>query len=133
MFNIYYILFNLYALTLNIINQSMMKFLETYYPALLAFLSFLLSVSLWFNDYREEGIFVGIWVPSILCFSIFFKLAKKWVMSNLILFIIGFAIFSTYMFFLVRMTWKQHKIQEQNDRRIINLQNTEQKKNSVAS
>ena len=54
-----------------------MKFVETYYPAMLAFLSFLLSVYLWFNDYRDEGIFVGIWVPSILCFAIFFKLAKK--------------------------------------------------------
>ena len=54
-----------------------MKYLETYYPAILAFLSFLLSVYLWFNGHREEGIFVGIWVPSILCFSIFFKLAKK--------------------------------------------------------
>lgn len=54
-----------------------MKFVETYYPAMLAFLSFLLSVYLWFNDYRDEGIFVGIWVPSILCFAIFFKLAKN--------------------------------------------------------
>jgi hypothetical protein len=31
-----------------------------------AFLSFLLSVSLWFSGDREAGIFVGIWVPSIL-------------------------------------------------------------------
>ncbi|MDG2168841.1 MAG: hypothetical protein P8L44_13060 [Opitutales bacterium] len=30
-----------------------------------AFLSFLFSVSLWFKGYREEGLFVGIWVPSI--------------------------------------------------------------------
>lgn len=29
-------------------------------------LSFLFSVSLWFGGYREEGLFVGIWVPSIL-------------------------------------------------------------------
>ncbi len=31
-----------------------------------AFLSFLLSVYLWFRGQREEGLFVGIWVPSIL-------------------------------------------------------------------
>ncbi len=30
-----------------------------------AFVSFVLSVSLWFLDYREEGIFVGLWVPAI--------------------------------------------------------------------
>ena len=32
-------------------------------------LSFVLSVSLWFSGKREEGIFVGIWVPSILAFG----------------------------------------------------------------
>lgn len=31
--------------------------------------SFLLSVSLWFAGYREEGLFVGLWVPSILSFG----------------------------------------------------------------
>jgi|TARA_R100001460_G_scaffold101831_1_gene145964 hypothetical protein len=41
-----------------------------YYPVILAFLSFLYSVTLWFNGYQLEGIFVGIWVPSILAFSI---------------------------------------------------------------
>jgi hypothetical protein len=34
-----------------------------------AFLSFLFSVSLWFFGYREEGVFVGLWVPSILAFG----------------------------------------------------------------
>ncbi len=29
-------------------------------------LSFLFSVSLWFSGYHQEGLFVGIWVPSIL-------------------------------------------------------------------
>ena len=29
-------------------------------------LSFLLSVGLWFSGSREEGLFVGLWVPSIL-------------------------------------------------------------------
>ena len=28
--------------------------------------SFLFSVSLWFAGLRDEGIFVGLWVPSIL-------------------------------------------------------------------
>jgi len=28
--------------------------------------SFLLSVSLWFTGAREQGLFVGLWVPSIL-------------------------------------------------------------------
>ncbi len=28
--------------------------------------SFLLSIALWFTDNREEGVFVGLWVPSIL-------------------------------------------------------------------
>ena len=42
----------------------------TYYPVILAFVSFLYSVSLWFTGNKLEGIFVGIWVPSILAFSI---------------------------------------------------------------
>jgi hypothetical protein len=29
-------------------------------------LSFALSVFLWFSGQKEEGLFVGIWVPSIL-------------------------------------------------------------------
>jgi len=31
--------------------------------------SFLFSVYLWFSGSREEGLFVGIWVPSILSFG----------------------------------------------------------------
>ncbi len=31
-----------------------------------AFVSFVLSVLLWFSGHRQEGIFVGLWVPSIL-------------------------------------------------------------------
>lgn len=34
-----------------------------------AFLSFLFSVSLWFAGFRDEGVFVGLWVPSILSFG----------------------------------------------------------------
>jgi len=29
-------------------------------------ISFILSVSLWFLGHKEQGIFVGLWVPSIL-------------------------------------------------------------------
>lgn len=33
---------------------------------LAAFVSFVISVSLWFTGNESEGIFVGLWVPSIL-------------------------------------------------------------------
>jgi hypothetical protein len=36
-----------------------------------AFLSFVLSVYLWFSGSQQQGIFVGIWVPSILSFGAF--------------------------------------------------------------
>jgi hypothetical protein len=43
-----------------------------------AFLSFLFSISLWFGIFgapdKEAGIFVGIWVPSILALGNYFKL-----------------------------------------------------------
>jgi len=32
-------------------------------------LSFLLSVYLWFSGDKDSGLFVGIWVPSILSFG----------------------------------------------------------------
>ena len=44
----------------------MKKFIFAYYPLILAFISFLFSVTLWFTGNQLEGIFVGIWVPSIL-------------------------------------------------------------------
>ena len=34
-----------------------------------AFASFILSVTLWFTGSHEEGIFVGLWVPSILALA----------------------------------------------------------------
>ena len=43
---------------------------------LLAFISFLFSVTLWFSGMREEGLFVGIWVPSILSLANFFNSTK---------------------------------------------------------
>ena len=36
---------------------------------LAALISFVLSVSLWFGDRKEDGLFVGLWVPSILSFG----------------------------------------------------------------
>ncbi len=54
-----------------------MKFLEKYYPILLAFISFIFSVSLWFLGFKQEGIFVGIWVPSIIGLANFFNTIKK--------------------------------------------------------
>ena len=50
--------------------KKVMLFWELYYPIILAFFSFLYSVSLWFTGSKLEGIFVGIWVPSILAFAI---------------------------------------------------------------
>ena len=39
-------------------------------------ISFALSGFLWFSGQREEGLFTALWVPSILAFGIYFKLAS---------------------------------------------------------
>ena len=36
--------------------------------------SFAVSVLLWFEGFKTEGLFTAIWVPSILAFGIYFKL-----------------------------------------------------------
>lgn len=36
-----------------------------------AFASFLLSITLWFTDHKDTGVFVGLWVPSILALGAF--------------------------------------------------------------
>jgi hypothetical protein len=36
---------------------------------LAAFISFLLSVYLWFDGAKDQAVFVGLWVPSILSFG----------------------------------------------------------------
>ncbi len=36
-------------------------------------ISFLFSVFLWFMKSHEQGVFVGLWVPSILGIGIFFQ------------------------------------------------------------
>ena len=46
-----------------------------------AFLSFLFSVSLWFGfgmaPNKDAGIFVGLWVPSIIGTGIYFHIAAR--------------------------------------------------------
>jgi len=42
-----------------------------------AFLSLIFSEILWFIGDREAGIFIGIWVPSIMGFAIYLKLINK--------------------------------------------------------
>jgi hypothetical protein len=48
---------------------------------LAAFLSFLFSVSLWFgvgmSASKEAGVFVGLWVPSILAAGNYFQQAAR--------------------------------------------------------
>ena len=39
-----------------------------YYFLIAAFASFVISVALWFTVSHEYGLFVGLWVPSILSF-----------------------------------------------------------------
>ena len=42
-----------------------------------AFVSFLLSVSLWFGSSKEQGLFVGLWVPSIISLGVYFRLLTR--------------------------------------------------------
>lgn len=48
---------------------------------LAAFLSFLFSISLWFGAgmsvNKEAGVFVGLWVPSILSVGTYFRVAVR--------------------------------------------------------
>jgi hypothetical protein len=37
-------------------------------------ISFTVSGYMWFSGQREEGLFTAVWVPSILCFGMYFKL-----------------------------------------------------------
>ena len=39
--------------------------------------SFVLSITLWFTDNRQEGVFVGLWVPSILAAGAFWTVAME--------------------------------------------------------
>jgi hypothetical protein len=44
---------------------------------LAAFLAFVLSVVLWFTDSRQEGLFTGLWVPSILAVGAFYAALRR--------------------------------------------------------
>ena len=37
-------------------------------------ISFVVSAYLWFSGQNDEALFTAVWVPSILCFGIYFKL-----------------------------------------------------------
>jgi hypothetical protein len=67
----------LHIILSNFNKKTMKDFIEKYYPIILAFLSFLMSVTLWFTGNKLEGIFVGIWVPSILSLSIAIRQRRK--------------------------------------------------------
>jgi len=46
-----------------------------FFILLAVMISFTVSAYLWFSGQRDEGLFTAVWVPSILCFGIYFKLA----------------------------------------------------------
>lgn len=47
-----------------------------YFILAAALVSMILSISLWFTVDQDAGLFVGIWVPSILGFGAYFKIIK---------------------------------------------------------
>jgi len=67
----------IYLFTDNLPNLCNMKFLEKYYPILLAFLSFLYSIYLWFSGQQLEGLYVGLWPVTILGFAIAIRQRRK--------------------------------------------------------
>ena len=54
-----------------------MSFLQKYYPIILAFFSFLYSITLWFTGNQLEGIYVGLWPITILGFSIAIRQRRR--------------------------------------------------------
>lgn len=42
-----------------------------------AIISLIFSETLWFNGDYQHAIFVGLWVPTILCFGIYLKLLNQ--------------------------------------------------------
>lgn len=44
-----------------------------YFILLAALISLAISIGFWFNGYRDEGVFIGLWVPSILGFGNYIK------------------------------------------------------------
>ena len=58
-------------------SNIIMEKIQKYYPIGLAFISFIFSVTLWFSGYKDEGVFVGVWVPSILSLGNFMNSINK--------------------------------------------------------
>ncbi|WP_412067398.1 hypothetical protein [Rubrivirga sp. IMCC43871] len=52
------------------------------YFNLAAAISLLASITIWFLGAREEALFVGLWVPSIVGWMIFFKLKDMEVLAR---------------------------------------------------
>jgi hypothetical protein len=44
---------------------------------LAALLALAASIYLWFNGQRDEGLFVGLWVPSILAFATYITVRTR--------------------------------------------------------
>ena len=42
-----------------------------------ALVSLAFSEYLWFTGEKNAALFIGLWVPTILCFGIYFRLIKK--------------------------------------------------------
>ncbi len=59
------------------ITQKVKHFLNTYYPIVLAFISFLYSIYLWFTGNELEGIYVGLWPITILGFAIAIRQRRR--------------------------------------------------------
>lgn len=59
--------------------MAVMQVLKPYDDVLFAatFLSFLSSVYQWFSGQKDAGVYVGLWVPSILAFGGYIKTAMK--------------------------------------------------------
>ncbi|MFA9460630.1 hypothetical protein [Thiohalorhabdus methylotrophus] len=49
--------------------------LSDFFILLAVIVSFAVSGFLWYSGNQSQGIFTAIWVPAILCFGIYFKLA----------------------------------------------------------
>ena len=65
------------GLNLNHVERSKMFRRSDYVILSAVAISLFLSVGLWFGGDREMGLFVGIWVPSILSFGCLIKLITR--------------------------------------------------------
>ncbi len=50
--------------------------LSDYFILAAAVVSLALSAFFWFNELPQHALFTGIWVPSILAFGVYFKIAS---------------------------------------------------------